>query len=276
MSARATENPKEIKPMHPVTRFVSICVVAFILALSLFLLWVSKNHAVPVIMYHSINYSDTKDSSVVSPESFERQMSYLHKNGYNVISLDDYVTSVGKNRILPRNTVVLTFDDGYEDNDRFAYKILQKYNFPATIFMSSDYIGKEGFLTLDQLKKMKESELIEVGSHTRSHAYLPDIDSQKQQEEIIESKRILENLLEIEVRYIAYPGGGFSERIKRFVKDAGYKGACSTNRGYDKTNRDVFELKRIKVTNEDVGNGIVLWLKYSGYYNTLRTPKNPY
>ena len=69
--------------------------------------------------------------------------------------------------------------------------------------------------------------------------------------------------------------GGFSGLIKDSLKNAGYKGACATNRGYDRYNRDVFELNRVRLSNND-DSDFVLWAKLSGYYNLFRKAKKPY
>ena len=74
---------------------------------------------------------------------------------------------------MPRSTVVITFDDGYEDNYYFAYPVLKRYNFPATIFVIVDTIGEEGYLNFAQVKELASSEIIDIGSHALSGNYLP-------------------------------------------------------------------------------------------------------
>ena len=65
---------------------------------------------------------------------FEKQMEYLKNKEYQVISLTKLVEILESDELIPKKTVVLTFDDGYKDNYINAFPILKKYNFPATIF----------------------------------------------------------------------------------------------------------------------------------------------
>jgi len=77
---------------------------------------------------------------VVSPEMFSRQMEFLN-DWYKIISLDFLVDCLEKGREFPRNSVVITFDDGWKDNYLYAYPVLKRNGIPATIFLSVGYIG---------------------------------------------------------------------------------------------------------------------------------------
>jgi len=259
--------------MSPIKRFFITLFFIFILASSGFLLWISNKYVVPIMMYHNVNYADEPKANTVSPENFERHMAFLKEHNYQVLSLDDLVEKIKSGKRISHKSVVVTFDDGYEDNYSYAFDILQKYEIPATIFIPSDLIGTKGYLVWDQVKEML-GQGIHFGSHTRHHTYLPNIPAAGQKEEIEGSKHILEEELGVEINHFAYPIGGFSEQIKGMVREAGYKSACATNRGYDRMNKDVFELNRIRFGDND-GNDFVLWAKLSGYYNTFRKPKSP-
>lgn len=226
------------------------------------------------MMYHNVDYIDGYRSNTVSPENFERHMAYLKGHGFHVLSFDELVQLTKSSAPLPRKSAVITFDDGYEDNYIHAYKILKKYGYPAIIFIPSDLINTEGYLSWAQVKEMARSG-ITIGSHSRHHLYLPDLAQQEQRDEIIGSKSIIEQQLGKTCDYFSYPIGGFNDQIKQFVKEAGYYGAAATNRGFDRTNRDVFELNRIRFGDRDDRNDY-LWIKLSGYYNFFREGKKPY
>jgi len=260
--------------MSAIKRFFLYFFVIFLLVTSFFLLWISNRYVVPIMMYHNVNYTDVPKANTVSPENFERQMAYLKEHRYHVLSLDELVDKIKNGKRISRRSVVITFDDGYEDNYSYAFDILQKYQFPAIIFVPSDLVGTEGHLVWGQIEEMHKNG-IDIGSHTRFHKYLPDLSFEEQKDEIIESKRILEEAFGSEIKHFAYPIGGFSDQIKRLVKEAGYQSACATNRGYDRTNEDVYELNRIRFGDKDI-NDFVLWAKLSGYYNTFRKTKSPY
>lgn len=240
-----------------------------------YFLWFTPKYTVPILTYHSIDYG--KGNHFINPENFAKQMEYIKKKGYAVITLDELVRSIKTRKRLKRNKVVITFDDGYQDNFKYAYPILKRFGFPATVFLVTDYIGNEKrFLNWGQVKLMSKDD-ISFGSHTKTHFYLGDAkDEMVILEEVAGSKKAIEREIAVLVEYFCYPTGGFNERVKEIVKGAGYKGACTTNRGFARFNRDVYELKRIKVTNSDAVKPFSFWVKLSGYYNLFRSRKGPF
>jgi peptidoglycan/xylan/chitin deacetylase (PgdA/CDA1 family) len=222
-------------------------------------------------MYHRFGY-DTESSLFVTPENFQRQMAYLKDNHYQVISLDELVKGINNNERFKYKTVVITIDDGYLDNYTYAYPVLKKYDFPATIFLIVGFIGnRSDFMTWEQIKTMSDNN-VALGGHTINNIYLPNI---KEREilwnETAGCKEPIETNIGTEVDYFCYPTGGFTEEIKEMLKTAGYKGACTTNRGLVELNKDVYELKRVKVTNSDTTKPFNFWAKLSGYYNLFRS-----
>ncbi len=251
-----------------------ICFLVFMAFCAVFaVFWLDSHYTVPVIMYHKVEVNPDNHSDTVSPETFRRQMHYLESRGYQVIPLDELILKTQRGDYLSKKAVVLTFDDGYENNYTEALPVLQQYQYPATVFVSPDFIGKEGFLSLAQMKEMQTVGL-RFGSHGMSQAYLPDLTDDVRVHEIAESRRILQQVLEAPVDHFCYPVGGFNHRIKEFVQDSGYKGAMATNRGYDRFNKDVYEMNRIRFSDND-DSEFILWAKLSGYYNLFRKLKNP-
>jgi peptidoglycan/xylan/chitin deacetylase (PgdA/CDA1 family) len=222
-------------------------------------------------MYHSLE-KENKDYPTVTRKVFYQQMKFIKDNGYKVISLEEYCYRIKEKKKIPRNTVVITFDDGYKDNLE-AVKILKEFNFPATIFVIVDKIGKDPYLDEDNIRFILENSSVKIGSHTLSHAYLPELDNKNLKKEIRESKKKLESLFSYKVKVISYPAGGFDKRVLKEVKKAGYLCACTTNRGFS-SKPGLFSLRRIKITNRDLG--IRLWAKLSGFYNSFRKVKSPY
>jgi len=226
------------------------------------------------LMYHSI--SDKKNSSLcVGPANFARQMEFLHKRGYSVISLDALVREIKKGRTYLPGTVVITFDDGFEDNFISAFPVLARHKMPAIIFLITDYLDEQkGYLKWDQVLLMRKNG-IEFGGHTRSNFYLPSItDGAVLLEEVAGCKRDIEEHTGGSAEYFCYPLGGFDEKVKDAVKRAGYRGACTTNRGFDRSNRDVYELNRIKATNSDMNKPFHFRAKLSGFYNLFRRKRS--
>lgn len=263
----------------PMRKYLKRVLIGFLISLLIaaigFFIWVSDKHVVPILVYHHIDGKAELDLTTVSPKSFDQQMAYIKKNGFEVITFDELVSAIKEGRKVSPKSVVITFDDGNEDNFTQAFPILKKYGFSAMFFLPSDLIGKKGFMTWDQVRVMVQAGM-EIGSHTQTHIYLPTYPSlDRVIEEIRGSKKTLEKELGIEIEYFCYPSGGFSEAIKNLLKQEGYKGACTTNRGLDRYNKDVYELKRIRMKDNNTSN-FDMWAKLSGYYNLFRHFKKPF
>ena len=226
-------------------------------------------YVVPVLMYHSIDYSEKTTKLSVSPENFERQMEFLRKSKYNVVGLDKLIPYIKKKEKIPPKTVAITFDDGYYNNYRYAFPVLKKYNLPATIFVIVNKIGKEGWVDWGQLKEMADSGIILIGSHTKSHLWLPSLGQKRLEEELAGSKKILEDRLRLKANLLSYPIGAFDERVKEAAKAAGYILAVTTNPGRFRPADDVYAVKRIKISRTS-DNLFVFWFETSGYYTWIK------
>jgi len=209
-----------------------------------------------VLMYHMINEhlpnSKKRNKWRVLPKDFEKQMAWLAKNGWHSYTISEMIEA----KTLPSKSFCLTFDDGYEDNFTYAFPILKKYGFKATIYLVPHYTYNywENFeekkfdklLNIKQICKMKESGLIEFGSHTLNHKNLITISEKEAQNEINISKKEVESIIDSKCKAFAYPYGKYDKRIIKIVKDAGYNNATVVKRGFfDATN--LFEIKRIGI-----------------------------
>lgn len=215
---------------------------------------VARIDRLPILTYHSIDTS----GSVVStaPEVFRRQMKSLSEMGYNVVALNDLVEVLANKPTHSPKTVALTFDDGFQNFYTTAFPILEEYGFQATVFLVTDYCGKYNDWG-DHLPKLPRSKLlswqeikelnnygIEFGTHTQTHPDLTKIAAAQVKDEIIESKRVIEDALGCEVTTFAYPYGKFNQPVKR-IAAKNFQAACSTNLGRARRESDFFSLERI-------------------------------
>ena len=146
---------------------------------------------IPVLNYHQINNEDY-NALTLSNVEFEAQINYLYQKGYNGISPDQLADYLQYGKQLPANPVLITFDDGYEDNYRVAYPILQKYHFTATIFLITDFVNHyENYLTWNQIKEMNAAGL-SFEDHTLSHISLPNASNEEINNQLLKSKQALE------------------------------------------------------------------------------------
>lgn len=247
--------------------------VLLLVGILVFVLWLPSQYYTPVMAYHSVASSWHEPLNNVQAANFEKQMSFLKARGYKVLTVDQFAENVRCGKRPVPGEVVVSFDDGYRNNYTAAYPILKKYGVPATIFVEVGHLGDPGYLTWDDVRRM-DADGIAIQSHTMTGAYLPGLRQDELLREVTESKRQLEARLGRTVDYIAYPIGGFSEDIKELVRQAGYKAAFATNRGYDRTGKDIYEVKRIRIKDSD--GELQLWLKLSGYYNLFREKQKPF
>jgi len=262
---------------------VKVTVILFILIIGFCFIWLHPRYAVPILTYHSFDYG--KGLLSVSPENFEKQMRYLQDKHYNVISFGALVEGIKNKKKFTHNTVVITIDDGYENNFTYAYPVLKKYGFSAIVFLITNNIGShEDFLNWDEVKEMSLNN-ISFGGHTKNHVYLPSVSKKDVLwDEIAGCKKAIEGHIGIPVGYFCYPLGGFTEEAEMLVRKAGYKGACATNRGDDILNRyNVYEINRVSVRNtnpyfsfSNLFAPIRFRAKLSGYYNIFRKEKRGY
>ncbi len=245
--------------------------IAFILVISLSV-YLKANYATPILMYHSLDAERVKDYAAVSPNNFLKQMEYIAKHNYKVISLEEYCRLLKTGQPIPRKAVVLTFDDGHKDN-LGAFKILKQFDYTATFFIIAKKINKPGYLSMEDIDLALKNPKIKIGSHTINEAYLPDLSPKELRREVADSKIILEKLFFQEVNTFSYTIGGYTKEALKEVGQAGYLCACTTNRGFSKK-LDRFALRRIKITDRD--SKIRLWGKLSGFYNSFRKPKKPF
>ena len=199
--------------------------------------------ALPVLYYHSVLIEPGNELRM-PPEQFSDQMDYLFVHGYHSITpeqLQQFLSGQGE---LPIKPFMITFDDGYADNCLNALPILQKYKFTATVFMVSSYIDGEGFLSLEQLKKLVAASWT-VGGHTSTHIDLTKLNSTLIDEELRDSKTLLEKDLGETVKSFAYPFGAYNSEVKKRLQEAGYSLAFTTERGWAVRGSDPLLVHRV-------------------------------
>ena len=214
-----------------------------------------EGNQVIILMYHSVSNSKTFFS--VSPQVFEKQINYLVSNKYNIVSLDKLV-GYFNNQSIPPRTVLITFDDGYEDNYSNVFPIFKKYKVSATIFISTSMVGTEvqakngekfRILDFSQIKEMKKSGLIEFGAHGHNHQKLTSLSESEIEQELLNSKKILEEKLECEIKYFAYPSGKFNDFVKAKAQKY-FQLALTVLSGGISPQDDLFALKRNSIDSQ--------------------------
>ena len=164
---------------------------------------IPEGYKVPVFMYHGVtDYTWGSAELFVSPSVLEEQLRYLVENGYDPIWFED-LREVEKYD----KPVILTFDDGYQDNYTDLFPLLQKYNVKATIFVITGWLGGEKYLTPEQVTEMSQSGLVSVPRHTWSHQDRDTLPAEAQREQMSQSKLAILRLTGKEPAVLCYPRG---------------------------------------------------------------------
>ena len=254
------------------SKVITVLIIIGLLLLAAFAGYLRSKYAIPVLMYHSVNPQGNPDVNrlVVMPATFEKQMRFLKQRGYNVIPLEAVADLLKNSKRLPRRPITITFDDGYKDNYTYAFPVLKKYALPATVFIITNEVGRPDRLSWGQIKEMQASGIIAFGSHCLGPEPLVNIKSDTELKRIIfDSKKLLEEKLGCPVTMFGYPEGRFNDKIKKLVKDAGYRLAVATSPGKEYPNNDVFLIKRLRIS-ENAADLVVFWFETTGFYNLIK------
>ncbi|GIP56574.1 polysaccharide deacetylase family protein [Paenibacillus sp. FSL W8-0186] len=229
-----------------------------------FLIQPGTAEQVPVLMYHYItpqaNNDQPDNNSIITLEAFEENMNYLHEQGYYTATMEELEQYVLGKTSLPAKTVVITFDDGYQNNYIYAYPILKKYGFQATIFVIGSRIqqetspfdpAKKSFLSFEEIKA--SSDVFEYHSHTYDlHQkgfkkcgldYATGFDTKSLTADIAKMKE-----LGIDSPYFAYPFGEKSTQMVYSLQENNYRMAFTVLQGFVKPGDSLMRLNRLTVT----------------------------
>jgi peptidoglycan/xylan/chitin deacetylase (PgdA/CDA1 family) len=182
---------------------------------------------------------------------FEEQMAFLVENGYRVEDSREVVRQLREGEPLNPKTVILTFDDGFEDAYTLALPVLRKYRFPATLFLIGCTSSKKGHLSVGQLKEMRREGLLQFGCHGLTHRRLRGLSEEDLREETLGARRRLEDALGDPIELFAYPFGSYGSwgRAARVaVERAGFLGGFTSVFGAISGSSDRFLLRRSRVS----------------------------
>lgn len=162
--------------------------------------------SVPVLMYHALGDDLWGEAELfVSAESLEAQLKYLADNGYETIFFSDL-----DHLDRYEKPVILTFDDGYDDNYTILYPLLQKYGMKATIFVITSSVGGRHKMTEEQIREMSDSGLVDIQSHTVTHPHLSGLGEEDQRKELEQSRLEITRMTGRVCYAVAYPTGSFN------------------------------------------------------------------
>jgi peptidoglycan/xylan/chitin deacetylase (PgdA/CDA1 family) len=206
---------------------------------------------VPILMYHYVDDEPPPagpyaDGLTVRTGEFRDQMDYLARKGYRVVDLRAVYYSLAGGPPLPAKPVVLTFDDGGEDNYTVAYPILRDHGYVATFFVITGKVGSEGAMTWQELRELQGSGM-SVQSHTVSHPDLRGLDADALAAELEQSRAAVRTETGSPADVLCYPSGEYDADVIAAAREAGFRLAVTTEPGTAFDPAHPLELPRVRI-----------------------------
>lgn len=206
-----------------------------------------------ILSYHEIGYNHNQYS--VSPETFEKQMKIIKEFGLEVISYEDIRN---EDVDYSKMSVLISFDDARKGVKKYAANILEKYQYPYTLFLTPGYQNENEkidenerfseFMTWEEIEKLSSLAEVSIGAHTYSHKALDGLERNNIVEEIERCNREIEMRLGIQVEDFAYPYGRYSDIANEEVNKV-YKTASTINVGINNKQTSLHKLRRTVILN---------------------------
>jgi peptidoglycan/xylan/chitin deacetylase (PgdA/CDA1 family) len=180
-----------------------------------------------ILVYHSISApGEPLPADIdISPERFERQLRWLD-SWHRVARLSETLTAPESDGLT-----AITFDDGFRDNLTVALPLLEKYQLPITLFVTAGFVGREGFLSPEELREISEHPLVTIGAHGLWHRHFTRLGIEEARFELTESRRLLSRITETRVDLMAWPFGECNERLEQLSEECGYRASWSVWKG---------------------------------------------
>jgi peptidoglycan/xylan/chitin deacetylase (PgdA/CDA1 family) len=217
----------------------------------------------PILLYHSISVAASPRFRrwVVDPGRFAEHIDCIAAGGYQPVTVSMAAAAIRGDTVPPPRPVVLTFDDGFADFATDAAPVLARHGFPATLYVTTHFVGGtsewlagagEGgrrMLSWAQLVALDRAG-IEIGPHGHTHRQLDVIRRRDVVEEVLTSKRLVEDRLDHPVSTFAYPHGYSSPYVRRVIAEAGFASACAVKDALSGPDDDPLALARVIVADD--------------------------
>ncbi len=200
-------------------------------------------------MYHRFN-ENKYPSTNIKMKIFKEQIELIKNSNINFISPKNFSLNFDEKK--SKKTILLTIDDAFSSFYENAWPYLKKERIPFILFVSTQPIGKQGYMSWDQIKEIEKEEFAFIGNHSHSHEYLINYEFTKFKNDIDKSIRLFEENIGYNPKYFSYPFGEFSLKQKEYISKK-FNFAFGQNSGVIDINKDKYELPRFPI-NEKYGD----------------------
>jgi peptidoglycan/xylan/chitin deacetylase (PgdA/CDA1 family) len=232
---------------------------------------------VPILLYHSITTEPIAliRGFEVGADDFAAHLDLIVARGLQSLTVSQYLDACdSRDEALLRRAVVITFDDGFADFESAALPALQERGLSATLYVASGLLAggphdpvdrdvARHMLDWPRLRALSEAG-VEIGAHSHTHPHLDTVGRRRAHAELGRSKALLEEAVEAPVQTFAYPHGYSSPRLRRMVRDAGYRGACGVKDAFSSAGDQRFSLARLMLRSTTSRDEVGDWLDRRG------------
>ncbi|HEX3045168.1 MAG TPA: polysaccharide deacetylase family protein [Bacillota bacterium] len=220
----------------------------------------ARDMNIPILCYHRVIPNPTSPYDL-TPEQLEAHIQYFKANGYTPITVSQFLEYRKKPALFPEKPLIMTFDDGSQSHYTYMLPIMKKYGLKATFFIFPNAMGgsKERWLQWDEVLEISRAGM-DIGSHALTHPYLTvrkqngkQMDEAQYQvwleKEVTQSKKLLEEKLNIPIKSLAYPFGLYNSQVETAAIKAGYSMLLNINQGLNRPQDNPYRLKRRIMTH---------------------------
>jgi peptidoglycan/xylan/chitin deacetylase (PgdA/CDA1 family) len=201
------------------------------------------------LMYHRFN-ENQYPSTNIKIAIFKKQIEQINNKKINFMLPSNFDKNFNLKK--ERKQILLTIDDAFSSFYENAWPILKKEKIPFILFVSTQPVGKYGYMTWEQIKEIEKEDFAFIGNHSHSHEYLVEYNFNEFKKDIDTSIRIFNNNIGYNPIFFSYPFGEFSLEQKKYISNK-FKYGFGQNSGVIDLNKDKYELPRFPI-NEKYGD----------------------
>ena len=208
----------------------------------------SKDEGILSLMYHRFD-ENKYPSTNIKMEVFVKQIEMIKNTNYEFYDIQKFIDDFDK----PKNEkkILITIDDAFSSFYEIAWPFLKENKIPFILFVSTEPVGNNGYMTWDQIREIEQANFAYIGHHSHTHDYLIE----KSEEEFIKDIEIASKLFLKELGYVpnlfSYPFGEYSKLMKDYISQ-NFRFAFGQHSGVIDLNKDKYELPRFPI-NENYG-----------------------
>ena len=199
-------------------------------------------------MYHRFN-ENKYPSTNVRMDVFIRQMEIIKSSGYEIYNPSMFLKKF--NQPKNKKKILITIDDGFKSFYNQAWPYLKENNIPFILFVSTEPVGKKGYMSWEEIKEIDQSKIGFIGHHSHTHEYLIDMSEKEFVNDIETATKIFKEKLGYIPPIFSYPFGEYSLYMKNYISK-NFEIGFGQHSGIIDINKDKFELPRFPI-NEKYG-----------------------